>query len=286
MKAGLFFVLREGIEGLRRGTFHTVVSIAALTLAVGVLGVFYGAGVYLNRAAETLLGQFQFEAFISISLPDSQHAELEQKIHSLDSRWKVDYVSRQQAAAQFAVEFDPELFDVLRENPLPASFRITLPPQELRPDSAAYAANLIHSVPGIEEVIYDHDLLILLHSGAQKVSRWGVIAGVIVILLAVGLTYNAVRLKIDTQGESINLMSLLGATAGMLRGVFWVQGVLLGLLGGILSSGLLLGIVALARLRFSSITEVGIPYPYLIIIAGCFLGWLGAMLAAGRYLRI
>lgn len=285
MKTNFIFVLKEGVEGLGRGVFYSFIAVAASALAVFVLGLFAYSAVNLQRAAEDLLSALQFEAFVSPAVPESLHTELEKVVQALDSRWKIAYISRDEAAAVFAKEFDPELFDVLKENPLPASFRINLPPQAMCPDSAKVAAERLLAVDGIDDVIYDREIINMFHSGSQKLTRWGLVIGCLAVLLAVGLSFNSLRLKIRAQREAMNLMSLLGATPGALRAVHWAQGAILGSMGGLLGAALILFAAALIQFRLVKGVEIAIPHPYLPVVAGCILGMLGGLLAVGRYLR-
>jgi len=286
MTSNFAFIWREGVAGVRRGVFHSFVAAAALALAVAVLGFFYYSRLNLQRAAAGLLGQFQFEAFISIALPENQHGELQQKLQSLDPRWKIAYISRAEAAAKFAREFDPSLFDVLKDNPLPASFIITLPANALHPDSAQAISERISRLEGIDDLVYDRELLNLLHSGHRKLADWGLWAGGIAMLLAIGLTYNAVRLKIDHQRDTIRLMSLFGATPGMLRGIYWMQGIFLGAAGGIASAVLLSVLAIWIQARLAAGFNLVQLHAVLPILAGAFLGALGSALAVGRYLKV
>lgn len=285
MTSNLRFVLHEGVVGVRREPFHSFVVAAAVTLAVNALGLYYYGSVNLHRAAQGLLQQLQFEAFVSPSVPESQHPNLMARLQALDPRWKIEYVSRAEAAARFRQEFDPMLFEVLQENPLPASFQIALPPQALDVPSARSIAQRLQEIDGIDEVVYDQDLLILYQTGQRKLAQWGLIAGSLAILLALGLTYNAVRLKIDHQREALRLMSLLGATPAMLRGLYWVQGTILGVIGGIAGAALLSLLILLVQSRL--VTQLNLVGPSVILctLAGGVLGVVGGLLAVGKYLR-
>lgn len=282
----LFFILKEGVEGLKRSVFHSFVAIAASALAISLLGLLGYGAINLQRAAEGLLDTLQFEVFISSALPDNQHADLEKRIQDLDARWRITYISREAAAATFAEEFDPELFNILKENPLPASFLIDLPAEQLQPDSARAITERISAIEGIDDVIYDRDLLKILHTGMKKLALWGFFGGLITMTLAVGMTFNAIRLKIDSQREAVRLMSLFGASPRMLRAIYWVQGSILGGVGGVISLVIIFVVALLVRMGFSSDIEISMPHPYFPILAGALLGMLGASLAVRRYLGL
>jgi cell division transport system permease protein len=281
-----YFAISEGTTGIRRGWFHSLVVLAATALAVSVLGFYYYGGVNLQHATEGLLQQLQFEAFIAPSLPESQHPELLKRLQQLDPRWKISYISHAEAAARFKKEFDPQLFDILKDNPLPASFQIVLPPQVLDVTAARGVAQRLQEVDGIDEVVYDQDLLALFQTGRQKLSQWGMITGSLAVILALALTYNAVRLKIDNQREAVRLMALMGATPGMLRRVYWVQGTLLGLIGGIIGAVLLSLLTTLVESRLAHGYQLVGPSFVLCTLTGGALGFLGGAAAVGKYLKM
>ena len=285
MITGLAFALREGAQGLRRGSLHSLIAVVTLTLSVAVLGFYYYARLNLQHASEGLLGQFQLEAFIALSLPVDQHPELQRRLQDLDPRWRITYVSREEAAAKFSREFDPNLFNIFDENPLPASFMITLPPAALQPDSARRQADRILQIDGIEDLVYDQELLRLISIGRQKLDTWGLLLGLSALIISLALTYNAVRLKIGRQRAALRLMSLLGATPRALRGSYLMQGTILGGAGGFLSWISLSYLVSTLQGQFSSNLNLIQPGFWAMILAGIILGVLGSALAVGRYVK-
>lgn len=286
MKPNLGFAFREGLGGLKRGRFHSAIATAAIALAVSLLGIFIYSAVNLRTAAQNLLGSLQFEAFISLALPESEHEELQERIQRIDTRWSLTYVSREQAAARFASELDPDLFNVLGENPLPASFKIDLPVELMHPDSAGIIAAKLTELDGIDEVIYDQQLLDLLHKGMAKLTVWGFIFGCLATILALALTFNSVRLKIDAQRDSVRLMSLLGAKPVTLRAIYWIQGLILGALGGIVAAGVIVGLAALFQYRLAPGIEIIVPHVGFPVVFGCLMGMFGGLIAVGRYLEV
>jgi cell division transport system permease protein len=285
MNQGVMFIFREAIGGIRRSPLHSFIALSAAGLAVFIIGLFAYSSFNLQKAAGKLLDEVEVQAFISLSLPDSSHAVLHREILQLEPQASVTYVSRDQAAKEFARDFDPELFDVLRENPLPASFRIHLPVSAMRPDSMEVIVHKLQSLEGIEEVIYDRLLLDLLHSSRSKLHYWGIALVGVSLLLAIGLIFNTLRLKIHHQRDAVELMVLLGATPRALQAIFWMQGAVLGLLGGVCGFAAVCVLAALLRWQMTAGWTIALPYAYLLIIAGGLLGAASGMLAARTYLR-
>jgi cell division transport system permease protein len=266
--------------------FHSFIAVVASALAVFAAGFFVYSAINLKLAADTLLDNLQVQAFISLTMSEIGHSNLQQAVQELDESWIVTYISRTEAAQEFASEFDPELFDVLKENPLPASFRIDLPPQKMHPDSVAIITERISAINGIDDVIYDRELLRLLHTGMNRLTVWGVVIAGIATVLAVGMTFNAIRLKIHVQHEAITLMSLLGATPNILNAIHWLQGVILGTVGGAISTAVIMSIATLIRLRLTDGIQIAVPHYYLLVVGGALLGFLGSALAVKKFLTL
>jgi cell division transport system permease protein len=279
-------MVKEAFEGVRRGTFHSFIAAAAVALAMSVLGFFAYGALNLQRFASGLLNQLQIEAYISSALPESSHFELQKTIESLDPRWKVQYISKDQAATTFAKEFDSQIFDVLKDNPLPASFKITLPPTQNISDAYKQAVDKLNSLDGIDDVVYDKDLLDLILSSRQKLSDWGYFGTIAVILIALGIIFNAARVKIDSHKDAVQLMSLLGATPLVMRSIYLIQLAILGGIGGIISTMIIVSLKTLMQMRVASGLEIVAPHSYLLAIGGLILGMMGGGLAVGRYLRV
>ncbi len=286
MRLSLGFIIRESVDGLRRGVFHSYITIAAMIIAVTMAGIFIYSIYNLHKAAEGLLSSLQVQAFISMSVPEQNHTKLAERVQQFDPRWTVEYITRDEAAAEFAQEFDPELFNILKVNPLPASLRINLPAEMMQPDSISKVIDRISAVSGIDDVIYDHELLVLLHAGMNKLTIWGGIIAAITIFIAIGITFNAIRLKIHAQQDAMNLMSLLGASPALLHALYLCQGAILGIAGGLISAGIIIAIAGAISLRLTSDIVIALPHIYLLAIIGGILGIIGSLLAVRRYLAV
>ena len=120
------------------------------------------------------------------------------------------------------------------------------------------------------------------------------LAGLLAVALA-AITFNTIRLQILAQGAEIEVAQLIGATSGYIRRPFYYFGAIQGALGGLLALGLVaLGVHTLspsvaelaglygANFRLQGLDPVG---SVLLVLAGAFLGWLGAQLSVGLYLR-
>lgn len=179
--------------------------------------------------------------------------------------------------------------EALGENPLPHLLRVTP-----RGDDAPLAAAL-QTLPDVDVVQQDA-------AWRQRLDRWLTlgerIAWVLAVLLGLGallVVGNTVRLDIQSRRDEIEVLQLLGATGGFVRRPFLYLGACYGLLSGLIALALLSGaelalrepIARLAQAYGSAFRLQGFdPIRAAVAVLGAgLLGWLGAGLVTGHYLR-
>ncbi|MGY3266189.1 permease-like cell division protein FtsX [Lysobacter sp. HA35] len=182
-----------------------------------------------------------------------------------------------------------EAADALGENPLPHLLRITP-----RGDDAVLAASL--------QSLNDVDVVQQDAAWRTRLDRWLTlgerIAWVLATLLGLGallVVGNTVRLDIQSRRDEIEVLQLLGATGGFVRRPFLYLGACYGLLSGAIALGLLTGaelalrepITRLAQTYGSAFRLQGFdPIRAAVAVLGAgLIGWLGAGLVTGHYLR-
>ncbi|QCO68557.2 ABC transporter permease [Luteimonas yindakuii] len=177
----------------------------------------------------------------------------------------------------------------LDANPLPAVL-VVVPAM----DNATLAAAL-GALPEAELVVHDAAWRQRLDAWMRFAAR---VAWVLAALLGIGallVVGNTVRLDIQSRREEIAVLQLLGATDGFIRRPFLYQGAWYGLAAGALA----LGLLALAGLALQApLAELvagygsgfalhgfGLPQSLAVVAGAALLGWLGAGVVTGHYLR-
>ncbi|HET9031639.1 MAG TPA: permease-like cell division protein FtsX [Dokdonella sp.] len=185
-----------------------------------------------------------------------------------------------------------EALDVLEDNPLPSVIVVT--PQRLESTLEPPLLAELRSDPRVDMVQYDAEwrkrLSAILGFGERAMLSLTVLLG-LATLLVVG---NTVRMDIQTRGEEIAVVQLMGASDGFVRRPFLYAGLWYGVLGGILAV-LAVGIVELVvraplldlmasyQNRFS-LHGFGWCVAMMVISASALLGWLGAWIVSTRHL--
>ena len=243
------YALRQGWASLRRGGGSTIFAVLAIALAMIVLG-----GLLLvTWNTERLLARWTTSAEFSVYLKDDATSEQRGVIEALIDQSGAsagrDYVSKEQAMARFRSEF-AELASMaagIGENPFPASLEVRMQGDADKDGRADALLRRVATLPGVSDVRYDRAWLSKVGAGLNALRRAGLTLALLMAVAAAVTVAAVVRLGLHARREEIEIMQLVGASAGFIRGPFVAEGLLQGGFGALLSVLLLWGGFTLAH---------------------------------------
>lgn len=281
----MFYSIIEGLKGLRRAKFSAFVATSTIFFALVLIGIFGIIILNIHHIIQQIQSRMEMEVFIDNSFNPEQIYELKQKIISIQGIDSVHYVSKAAAAALFRQQFGQEIFDILDDNPLPASFQIRLHPSARSRASVERIAKQLEQLDGVDEVIYRQDLIVLLE---RYIRIFLIIILGIGILLgggAIFLVSNTIKLIIYSRLTIIEIMKLVGATRQFIRRPFFVEGIVQGLLGGITAAIFFYLSIKAVKLEIPGVIFIDKYSYFAIILLGICLGFLGSVLALRKFLK-
>jgi cell division transport system permease protein len=288
LSRSIFYSFREGLDGFRRAKLASFIATITMSIALLLIGIFVVIALNLISVVESVRSHIEFEVFIDNALAEAGIQELRQQLAEVDGIAAVQFISREAAVELFKKEFGPadsKFLEVLENNPLPASFRITLKRPYQHSIAAQRIAGEVEKLPGVDEVVYRHDLLRALDRYVSLAVAVGFVLGLVVGLGAVVLVMNDVRLVIHAKRRIIETMQLVGATRAFVRRPFLVQGLLQGALGGLIASGCLYAIYRILLFEFGPVLRLPPALFAGLILGGMVLGSTASYFGARKYLR-
>jgi cell division transport system permease protein len=248
------YALRQGWASLRRGGGSTIFAMVAIALAMIVLG-----GLLLvTWNTERLLARWTTSAEFSVYLKDDATSEQRGVIEALIDQSGAsagrDYVSKDQAMMRFRTEF-AELASMaagIGENPFPASLEVRMQSSAEKDGRADALLRRVATLPGVSDVRYDRAWLAKVGAGLDALRRAGLTLALLMALAAAVTVAAVVRLGLHARREEIEIMQLVGASAGFIRGPFVAEGLLQGGFGALLAVLLLWGGFTLAHASWGS----------------------------------
>ncbi len=232
--------------------------------------------------------------FIHLAARDTAIQTLRESVESHALVERVDYISAQQALADF--ESESGMGSALRsldENPLPAALLVK-PQPLLTPEQLNSLAIELGKARIVEDVLYDQAWIKRLYEILNLGERLTLSLAALLIVGVVLVVGNTIRLAIESRRDEIVITKLVGGTDAFVRRPFLYTGLWYGFGGGLLACVLLvLGMAGLA----GPVAELASLYQsdfYLqglgfgnglgLILAAATVGWLGAWLTVGRHL--
>jgi cell division transport system permease protein len=247
----------------------------------------------LSARIERLRQDVRVEIYLVDDIDDAARESIRGTLEQAQGVARVDYVDKDEALRRFRAWSgdQADLIGEIGQNPLPASFEVFLAADAGARDVARLIVADISGEPGVEEARFDEDWLADLEA-AVEVARWGgAVVGVLVFGAVIFVMASVLRLAVYARRDEIDIMLLVGATPGFVRGPFIVAGVAQGLVAAVLS----LVLLEVARRAFlgssagsnSTLADLaGLPLTLglsgLLVVTGLVVGVTGAFFAARR----
>ncbi|MBT3253934.1 MAG: hypothetical protein HN995_08920 [Candidatus Marinimicrobia bacterium] len=285
----LSYIIREGIIGIKRSRMPFMISVFSVTIALLIVGL----GVLAVDNSLQFIGEFQadydLEIFLENEATTFEKTELAAIVKDYPGIFRMDYLSKEDAAALYNAEFGEDVLSLLDDNPLPSSFRITFEDDHRSADYILTFIQNMNELDGVDEVIFKKDLFNRVQGIMQLVYTVATITLFLIILSTVFLTANNLRLMILARYEFIETVRLLGASDFLVKAPFFLEGGILGFLGASLSVLLII----LAEYGIKYYVHLDLPvkiidHPEVIlglILFGVSLSSLGVLKAVRKMLR-
>ncbi len=265
--------------------------------------------MFIDQLLVTSLNQLQSKVDINVYFVPAAAQEdidsIRNAIAALPDVASVTYTSREEALANFRErysnnEITMQALNELGDNPLGATIAIQAKElsqyesisQFIEEQRLQTAQN-----PVIETVNYarNKEAIDTLNSIMNTVERSSSIITIVLIIAAILITFNTIRLAIYTAREEISIMRLVGASNMFIRGPFLLQGIMYGLVAGVLSLlvwypiMVWLGPSTEAFFEFNLFTYFINDFSHIFMVivgTGVLLGFVSSILAIARYLRV
>ncbi|MDX6341601.1 MAG: cell division transport system permease protein [Trebonia sp.] len=248
------FVFQEIWVGLRRNLTMTVALIVVVAISLSLLGT----GLLFVKQVDATRTYWQSKVEISVYLcyadsanpnchgpvTQAQTTALEQRLQSMSQVQNVAYVSQAQAWALYKQAFtnDTSYVSTLKETDMPPSLEI-----KLNNPSADYniVASAVTGAQGVDSVIDEMNILNKFYRLLDGLRNAVVIVALILVVAAILLVANTIRLSAFNRRRETGIMRLVGASNFYIQLPFLLEGVIAGLFGWVLAAALLVGVKSL-----------------------------------------
>lgn len=228
----IWYYIKEGVRSIFT---HGLMSFAAVCMTVAcllIMGSFSLIAVNAGNILQDLEDENEFLAYVDESLSQNEARALQDEIEAIPNVSSVTFVTKEQALQDFIAQQETaELFENTSAETLRDRYRIHVEDIEQLQDTADQVKQ-VNGIADVEASLEIADGFVMVRNVATAIA---VILIVMLVVISVFIIANTIKLSTFTRREEIAIMKMCGATNWFVRAPFLVEGVILGLAGGIIA---------------------------------------------------
>lgn len=234
----MFRSIKQAFKQTFRNRAMMLTSMFSITAMLLILGLFFILVVNINLMTENAKQKFDtIQIYLLDDTTEEQYTQMKNDLEAMDEVTSAEFVSKETAMLELEQRWGDNgyLLEGLSTNPLPNSLRVKI----VEIEDADKVVAIAKSFAGIEDIKYyktEVDQILKITKGIQTGAL--VIIGFLVIISVVVVS-NTVKLTVLARGREIGIMKYIGATNWFVRGPFLVEGMIIGTLASLISSGII-----------------------------------------------
>ncbi len=265
----------------------TVISIALVLLMTGLLGLIL---VHAKNLSRYVKENIVLNVIVNDNVNEGDVLSLQKDLEKDPYVLRSEYVSKELAAKNLKEDLGEDFVEYLGHNPLLPSVDIYMKEQYANTDSIKMFIDKVGKNSKVKEVVYQESLIDMVN---QNICIIGIVIlafTVILLIIAVALINNTIRLAIYSQRFLIKSMQLIGATKNFIRRPYIMYGIAHGLIGSLIAILLLVLTLQFAQKQVPELVFLRDWVEFAIIFAiviglGILISGLSTYFAVTKYLR-
>lgn len=289
------YLFGDAAKSLRRNRTISTAAVATVATTLFILGVFFLTITNANMAMQQLQSKVESQIYLSDSITIDQQKDIENKLNSISGVTDISYVSKAEALQKVKESFGEENKGLVegfdQSNPFPSSYVVKVD----NPNLVATVRDAVQKMPGVDKVEDAKNLIDKITSITRIIKIIGAILFVILLGVCLFLIGNTIKLTVYSRRREIGIMKFIGATDWFIRWPFVFEGMIIGLVGALISCGLIYGAYhyAYAKLPVDVIFIQLVTPAYVLsyiswefILLGMFIGAMGSIWAIRKFLTV
>lgn len=273
---------------LRSSYISVILSVSLVLFTLGLLGLFL---LYTQKITNQVIEDIGFTVYLYDDVKQVDVDRLKKTIDIADYTRTSTYISKDEAIEILKQDLGEDFMQYLDYNPLLASIDVKVKPAYANTDSLAVVKASLSRSSKVKEIVYQESLI-------QKVQENLRIAGLVILIfsslllvVAIALINNSIRLSIYSRRFIIKSMQLVGATQGFIRRPFVQRGILHGVYSALIAMLLIMGVMYYLQNVLPDLIQIEdieiLAYLFVLVMAlGIIISWVSTSLAVRKYLRM
>ena len=284
----------EGLKGIFSHGFRSFATVTIIVACLVIMGSFSLLSINVDSIIEDLEQQSEVLAFVDETYPEADARALEAAVRATANVRDVKFITRGEAMESYKAQFeDQSIFETVDESVFRDRYVIHLNDVTRMGETRS----ALRQIPGIVDVNAHEELAEGVVTVRNVVSAVTVVLVIILLVVSVFIIANTIKLAAFTRREEIAIMKMVGASNGFIRLPYIVEGLALGLIGGLIAfflewaiykvvMGKVMAGIAGVLFKLIPFAEIFTPMLMLYLGVGLAVGALGGAMAIRNYLKV
>ncbi|WP_070328677.1 permease-like cell division protein FtsX [Exiguobacterium aurantiacum] len=291
--------LREGFKGTLRNGWMSFAAISAVTITLLLVGIFALVMFNVNEISENVENDVEIQVFVTRTAEEANVEKLGENLEQIPGVASVTFSSKEDELENFRNQLgeDANAYGTVeKDNPLHDRYIV----KAADPLNTETVADAVQSLENVDKVTYGQDYIDKMFAFFNGIRIGGLVLIVGLTLMAMFLISNTIKMTIFSRRREIEIMRLVGAKNSFIRWPFFIEGLLLGVLGAL---------IPIAVIYFGYDVAYGALQPSLdqlnsdifklidpsvlttqvslvLLALGAFIGIWGSTTSLGRFLKV
>ncbi len=288
---GFGYLIKEGLKNVWNNRLMSIASICVLMSCLVLTGSAVLMSMNVDLMVQKAIAQNETRVFLDMDISRVEAVYVGRDIEALENVKSVKYLSKDDTIKEFKSYLGEDIFDHMKDdNPLPDVYKVTME------DLSKYneTVDKIEAIDGVDTISTRSGTAKKLTSVNNLVQILSICIIIALAVISLFIISNTLRATMHSRRFEISIMKSVGATDAFVRIPFVVEGMVIGLISAIVSTGALYflysGVVGIVLNIFKFTDPVSIEsviwYALAIfVIAGITIGALSGFISIRKYLK-
>jgi cell division transport system permease protein len=294
----LDYVLRETGQNLTRNITLTLASVLTVVVSLTLFGSALLLQQGVENANDRFKGGIEFIVYLDPQAPPEQLASIQRDLEENPEVKSFTFVNQDETYEEFKRLFQdsPQLIETVSPEILPPSFRVA--PENQDPAVVQALGDQFLPKPGVYEVVFAFEVVQRIQETFNKIGVRFLAAAVLLLVAALMLILNTIRVAMFARRREIEVMKLVGATNMFIRVPFIVEGIIQTLLGAVVAVGFMTFLIRpfidelsedkiLPIFQGFTVTDSNLLFTNVLVVGvAALIGAIGSAVAVSRFLDV
>ena len=227
--------ISEGVKNLFKNKKSTMSSLMIMCATMLVFGLFFVIGENINAFVSNVAEAQEIRVNLKINATESEIEEVGNEILAIEGVRNAEFVSKDDAIKYMEDLLGSDAVAEYKErNIFPVAYNVTLTDLSVNYE----VQNEIKQIPQVDDIVSSNQLIAQILRLAKGVKYVTAAILALLIVISISIISNTIKLTVHARRREISIMKYVGATNSFIRWPFLVEGIIIGVIAGLLSVGI------------------------------------------------